>query len=94
MLGLDPAVASTGRQPLPDYAGGVKQLRFSPYQENHGSLVAIAGKDYALIASDTRLSGYGYSIHTRDQPKLFKVRIFFVSSHSCFSHFVFLILFF
>ena len=33
-------------------------------------MVAIAGKDYAIIASETRLST-GYSIYTRDQSKLF-----------------------
>lgn len=32
--------------------------------------MAIAGDDFAVIASDTRLSS-GYSIHTRDQNKLF-----------------------
>lgn len=34
------------------------------------SIVAIAGQSFAVIASDTRLSS-GYSIHTRDQNKLF-----------------------
>lgn len=32
--------------------------------------MAIAGQDYAIIASETRLSS-GYQIYTRDQPKLF-----------------------
>ncbi|GBL77417.1 Proteasome subunit beta type-1, partial [Araneus ventricosus] len=36
------------------------------------SIVAIAGEDYAIIASDTRLST-GYSIYSRNQPKLFKL---------------------
>lgn len=34
--------------------------------------MAIAGKDYAIIASETRLST-GYSIYTRDQPKMFQL---------------------
>lgn len=36
------------------------------------SIVAIAGDDFVVIGSDTRLSS-GYSIHTRDQNKLFKL---------------------
>jgi len=46
--------------------------RFSPYTDNGGSIVAIGGKGYVIIASDTRLSA-GYSILTRDQPKLFQL---------------------
>lgn len=36
------------------------------------TVVAVAGDDYAIIASDTRLI-QGYSILTREQPKLFKL---------------------
>lgn len=46
--------------------------QFSPYTDNGGTVVAIAGKNYVLIASETRLST-GYSIYTRDQPKLFQL---------------------
>lgn len=46
--------------------------QFSPYTDNGGTVVAIAGKDYAIIASETRLST-GYQIYTRDQPKLFQL---------------------
>jgi len=45
------------------------QHHFSPYTDNGGSIVAIGGPGFAVIASDTRLST-GYSILTRDQPKL------------------------
>lgn len=58
---------------LGEYSNGMIQRRFSPYSDNGGSVVAIAGDDYAVIASDTRLSGNGYSIFSREQPKLFKL---------------------
>jgi 20S proteasome subunit beta 6 len=71
MLGLNPS-SMTSSAPVADYSvAGPKEHRFSPYQENHGSVIAVAGDDFAVIASDTRLSGHGYSIMTRDQPKLF-----------------------
>ena len=59
MLGITAAP----RPPLPDYseAGGEpNQQRWSPYSDNGGSTVAIAGDDYAIIASDTRLTNGGY----------------------------------
>lgn len=48
------------------------QHQFQPYTDNGGTTVAVAGQDYALIASDTRLSS-GFSIYTREQPKLFEL---------------------
>lgn len=48
------------------------QRHFEPYSQNGGTVVGIAGEDFAVIASDTRLSE-GYSIHTRECPKLFKL---------------------
>ncbi|CAA9996623.1 unnamed protein product [Nesidiocoris tenuis] len=45
---------------------------WSPYSENGGSLVAIAGDDFTIVASDTRLST-GFQIYTRNQSKLFKL---------------------
>lgn len=53
-------------------ASANKHPNFSPYTDNGGTVVAIAGKDYALIASETRLSS-GYQIYTREQPKLFQI---------------------
>lgn len=50
-----------------------KQCRFNPYESNGGSIISVAGKDYAVIASDTRLSE-GYSILSRVQPHLYQVQ--------------------
>ncbi|XP_077986490.1 proteasome subunit beta type-1-B-like [Glandiceps talaboti] len=51
-----------------DYAAGPKQHYFSPYAFNGGTVMAIAGEDFAVMGSDTRLSE-GFQIHTRDSPK-------------------------
>lgn len=53
------------------YAGPV-ECRFSPYTFNGGTVLAVAGEDFAIVASDTRLSE-GYSIHCRDSPKCYKL---------------------
>ena len=42
--------------------------RFSPYADNGGTCVAVAGEDCAVIIADTRLSK-GYSILTRKSTK-------------------------
>merc|ERR1712212_1339638 len=57
------------QRPLADYQRPT-QCYFSPYEMNGGTILAIAGDDYALIATDTRLS-QGFSIHSRDCPKTF-----------------------
>lgn len=57
---------------LPEYKDIPRQMGFSPYADNGGSIVAISGEDFAVIASDTRLTA-GFSIYTRDQPKLFRL---------------------
>uniref|UniRef100_A0A673JLU2 Proteasome subunit beta n=1 Tax=Sinocyclocheilus rhinocerous TaxID=307959 RepID=A0A673JLU2_9TELE len=53
------------------YTGPVEH-KFSPYAFNGGTVLAVAGEDFALVASDTRLSE-GYSIHSRDSPKCYKL---------------------
>jgi 20S proteasome subunit beta 6 len=35
--------------------GEAREHRFNPYRENGGSVAAIAGDDFVIIASDTRL---------------------------------------
>merc|ERR1712142_1109759 len=79
-MGLLQEMKSLGIEKVPtdglaDYnnGGAIRQHRFSPYSDNGGSVVSIVGDDYAVIASDTRLSGNGYSIFSREQPKLFKL---------------------
>lgn len=39
--------------------------KFDPYQLNGGLVAAVAGKDYVLLASDTRLTDGGYGINSR-----------------------------
>ena len=45
---------------------------FDPYVDNGGTVVAIAGKDYCIIAADTRLSE-GYIIRSRNTTRIFQV---------------------
>ncbi|TRY70907.1 hypothetical protein TCAL_05286 [Tigriopus californicus] len=71
MLGLSSPLMPA-KPALPDYSAGAGPVehRFNPYSNNHGSVVAIGGSDYVVIASDTRLPS-GYSIMSRTQSKLF-----------------------
>ncbi|OQR72048.1 proteasome subunit beta type-1-like [Tropilaelaps mercedesae] len=53
-------------------SGLVQRHGFNPYEDNGGSLAAIAGEDFAAIAADTRLC-IGYQILTRNLSRLFKL---------------------
>jgi len=49
-----------------------QERRFNPYTENGGTILAIAGQDFTVIAGDTRQSE-GYNIQTRYAPKVFRL---------------------
>mmetsp|Transcript_12552 Transcript_12552/g.36585 ORF Transcript_12552/g.36585 Transcript_12552/m.36585 type:complete len:220 (+) Transcript_12552:76-735(+) len=42
--------------------------RWSPYDDNGGTCMAVQGNDYAVLVADTRMS-CGYRIHTRNASK-------------------------
>ena len=46
-----------------------KQNRFNPYQDNGGTVLAVAGDNYAVVVADDRVSK-GYSICTRQGSKI------------------------
>ncbi|CAL4101205.1 unnamed protein product, partial [Meganyctiphanes norvegica] len=54
------------------YMRDPRKHHFSPYMDNGGTTVAIAGDDFVMVASDTRLSR-GFNIFTREQGKVFKL---------------------
>jgi 20S proteasome subunit beta 6 len=49
-----------------------QQRQFNPYAENGGTILAVAGADFTVIAGDTRQSE-GYNIQTRYAPKVFQL---------------------
>ncbi len=42
------------------------ETTFDPYAANGGLVSAVAGKDFCIIAADTRMSGSGYLLHSRN----------------------------
>jgi len=51
---------------------GVLIAEFSPYKDNGGTVVGLAGRDYVLFAADTRLKDE-YTISTRNITRLFEI---------------------
>ncbi|KAI6151559.1 nucleophile aminohydrolase [Pisolithus tinctorius] len=45
---------------------------FNPYTQNGGTILAIVGADFSVVAGDTRQSE-GYNIQTRFAPKVFRL---------------------
>lgn len=42
------------------------ETNFEPYEVNGGAISAVAGKDFCIIAADTRMKGSGYLLHSRN----------------------------
>lgn len=63
---------------MPDTSLMPQTRSFNPYTENGGTILAIAGQDFSVIAGDTRQSE-GYSIQTRYAPKVFRLYVSDVS---------------
>jgi 20S proteasome subunit beta 6 len=58
---------------VPSAHQAIKQhATWSPYDDNGGTVVAVAGNDYCIVAGSTRLST-GYSILTRNQSKILRL---------------------
>jgi len=49
-----------------------EQAQWSPYNVNEGTALAVSGPDFAIVCGDTRMSD-GYTILSRQQPKIFKL---------------------
>lgn len=55
---------------LSEYQRDPRKHHFSPYSDNGGTTVAIAGDDFVMVGSDTRLAGRA-AILSRKQTKVF-----------------------
>jgi 20S proteasome subunit beta 6 len=61
-----------GKELLVDAGGVTKHAGFSPYDWNGGTVVAVAGKDFVVIAADKRLTT-GYAIKTRNISRIHRL---------------------
>ncbi|KAM9973239.1 hypothetical protein ACTFIR_012615 [Dictyostelium discoideum] len=59
--------------PEKDKQQPISHGRFEAYVDNGGTVMAVAGKDYCVIAGDTRMSDGGYGIQTRKYTKIFQL---------------------
>lgn len=73
----DPSARNHCR-PFPDWRCSDPTPAFSPcplmvsYDDNGGTVLAVAGNDYCIVAGSKRLST-GYSILTRNQSKILQL---------------------
>lgn len=70
--GRAPDAPAEGPGVVASASSGPLQRRFEPYQNNGGTVLAVAGKDFCVVASDTRL-GLGYSIPSRKVSRILKM---------------------
>lgn len=63
-------------------AAPMQRSDWSPYQDNGGTVMAIAGKDFVVVGGDTRLSDGGYAIHSRGSTKIHSLTDFCVIASS------------
>lgn len=79
------SAASTSWESAPNsmasVAGSASAAKFDPYADNGGTVVALAGEDFCLIAADSRLSD-AYCIRSRQASRLTELcdRMCFVGS--------------
>jgi len=71
-FGPDAANLSHAAGPAAAASGRPIEHRFNPYDSNGGSILAVAGPDFCVVAGDTRQST-GYSIQTRYKPKVHRL---------------------
>merc|ERR1719399_510213 len=72
MASVAPPLALAGAPKEQAASESALQQRFYPYDYNGGTVLAIAGKDFVVVAGDTRMST-GFNIKSRHVSKLFKL---------------------